>query len=193
MPDSYKKYNEFSKLDEETRRMLIKLSSTQRHEFMNMLQIITGYMQIEWYDQALNTALEYGQRTESTGRLKKHGLIATSYIIEHFMIVFSNFERKIEIVNSLPPTEQNLRKEKKEALELLDALLERYSNEPLEKLVLNFELLDSSIKVRLIVPECDNVEFMDLILKYKSELLDLETGSIKNETVWDYIEFGLFD
>lgn len=193
MSDIINGYEEFEKISDETKRLLNRISSRQRHDFMNMLQIITGNLQIEEYSQALNIALDYGQRTESIGRLQKHGLIVASHIIEHYVKVFSNNERRIEIVNSLPPIEQNLRKEKRAALELLDSLLEWYSQESIEKMVLNFELLENNITLRLLVPECDSIEFMDLVLKYKRLLPELETGSEKNEIVWDYIEFSLFD
>ena len=192
MSDLQVSYEDFAKIDDEMKILLSRVTSLQRHDFMNMLQIITGYMQIEEYENALNAALEYGQRTESFGRLQKHGLTITCLIIDHYIKIYSNSERKIEILNSLSPMEQNIKNEKKAAIELLDEILDMYSKEPIEKIVINFEYSDK-IVIRLLLPVCENVELLDLILKYKSELPDLEIGLLKNEIFGDYIEFGLFD
>ena len=192
MSDLQVSYEDFAKIDDEMKIMLNKVSSLQRHDFMNMLQIITGYMQIEEYENALNAALEYGQRTESNGRLQKHGLTITCLLIDHYIKIYSNYEKKIEILNSLSPMEQNMKNEKKAAIELLDEILEKYSKEPIEKIVMNFEYSDK-IVIRILLPVCEKVKLLDLILKYKDELPDLEIGLVKNELSWDYIEFGLFD
>ena len=192
MSDLKVNYEDFAKIDDEMKIMLSRVTSLQRHDFMNMLQIITGYMQIEEYEKALNTALEYGQKTESFEKLKKHGLTITCLMIDHYIKIYSNYEKKIEILNSLSPMEQNLKNEKKAAVKLLDEILERYSKEPIEKIIINFEYLDK-IAIRVLLPVSENVELLDLILKYKDELPDLETGLVKNEFFWDYVEFGLFD
>ena len=192
MSDFQVSYEDFAKIDDEMKIMLSRVSSLQRHDFMNMLQIITGYMQIEEYENALNAALEYGQKTESFGRLQKHGLTITCLLIDHYIKIYSNHEKKIEILNSLSPIEQNMKNEKKAAVELLDEILDRYSKEPIEKIIMNFEYSDKII-IRILLPVCENVELLDLILKYKDVLPDIETGLLENEFFWDYIEFGLFD
>lgn len=192
MSDLQVSYEDFAKIDGEMKIMLSRVSSLQRHDFMNMLQIITGYMQIEEYENALIAALEYGQRTESFGRLQKHGLTITCLLIDQYIKIYSNYEKKIEILNSLSPMEQNMKNEKKAAIELLDEILDMYSKEPIEKIVMNFEYSDR-IVIKIFLPVSENVELLDLILKYKDELPDIETGLVKNEFFWDYIEFGLFD
>jgi len=192
MPDTHINCEDFAKIDINTKIMLNKVTSLQRHDFMNMLQIITGYMQIEDYESAIKKALKYGQIIESTGRLQKHGLAITCLLIDHYIKLYSNFERKIEIVNSLPPTDQKIKSEKVAAIGLLNEILDRYLKEPIEIIKIDFVYTDKII-IRVMMPECEEVEIMDLILKYKYEIPDIVTGLVKDEFFWEYIEFGLFD
>lgn len=186
-------FREYDGIDTETRELINKISSRQRHDFMNMLQIMTGYLQIDMYDKALTSALEYGLRTESIGRLMKHGLTMTSQIVEYYLKIFSNNERKIEIINSLPPTDQMLRTENREALRMLDDVLERCSNSHTDRLILNFELFEKQVMIRILAPEVDEFEFMDLVIKYNNSIRRVEAGVVRTDSFWDYIEFAIAD
>ncbi len=187
-----KKYEILSGMTKEQKDFFYKELSYQRHDFMNALQIVTGYLQVDMLENALNASLQYGKKNESFGRLHKYGLFLLGKLIDEYQRLFLINGNKLDIINELPPTNSKIDLENEYAIDLINKLLNDINKISEENIILEVILIDKDKPgIKILVAE----RLINVLIKYiknYAELVgEISIGGISGEENLGFIQFAL--
>lgn len=190
--DMLEKYEILSNMTLEQQEFFYRELSAQRHDFMNSLQVIIGYLQADLKDKAVDSTLLIGRKSESKGRLHRYGLFLLSKLVEKYQSIFGSNENKLEFINVLPPSSNGIQNENKYAIELIAGILDEISKIPEESLLLEVMLLDNDRPaIKIMVSDRINSVLVKYLDSYKEIVDGILIGGISGEENLGFIQFEL--